>query len=538
MKAYASLAVLAVAVLAGCISLSTLTAKDCGQDIDCLSRAAASCENARATAPGPVPIYMEVRGCEDGKAVMYFNWGIGSATCKYPLNETSNASRDYNSKYCTIEGIGPSLGNETQAPPQGTAPSGDVVIKASTDDWAWSYRPDVNRHHDQPGVRYKTTNGERAEPLFKFDVSSLRGKEIQSVDLFLYVRDIQSAPEEIEVFSVDDDSWSEGSVTWNNAPPSKALLGSAFISSPMAWYRWDVSEFVRKQAAGDGVASFRVVSPVGYPGDNSIGFNDRTTGQPPTLAVTLGRFSCASDIECGSGRRCLRGTCATTPLKLVFIPMNWDSGNAAFEQEARKQYDYLIDKVPLRECPDSASFTPFFEDCRVEVTETTDCNRAFLEDIWSKCSAGLPQVYDYVVAVTDKDYFSTVELNFQDILVWENIAGCSSIGKNPPLVFIEKGAVETLAHEFGHQWNFTEQYYKPWNGWPNPLESRLGCDPNSDCCDENGICKGNLNPKNGRSIMAYGGNPIILGDSGAPREFDENEWNWLKENVTELKCLS
>ena len=53
--------------------------------------------------------------------------------------------------------------------------SGNATIELAPlkDDWAWSYRPDTNRHDENymVGVRYKLMNGERAEPVIMFDLS-------------------------------------------------------------------------------------------------------------------------------------------------------------------------------------------------------------------------------------------------------------------------------------------------------------------------------------------------------------------------------
>jgi hypothetical protein len=302
--------IVATIALSGCLG-----PKDCKADISCLLEAAKSCQAATADIPTfGSSMHAEVKGCE-GDRVLY---SLGTMNCKIPKEYIG---QDFSSiptgLYCSTDGspapdaqgiINDALNSipEVNVPPAlqqpepeaapvphptppvvaEATPANAVSIIASLDDWAWSYRPDTNRHSDgNLGARYKTTNGERAEPVIMFDLSSLAGKDIASAELRLYTQTIQTAPEERSIYSATDDAFTEGELTWNKSPQSVSLLSTALVSSPNTWYSWDVTSFVKEKAGGK--ATLRMVSQTGYPGDNSVGFYDRESEHPPTLVATL-----------------------------------------------------------------------------------------------------------------------------------------------------------------------------------------------------------------------------------------------------------
>ncbi len=78
---------------------------------------------------------------------------------------------------------------------------------------------------------------------------------IEKASLNLYCWSSYNSPQ-IEIRAVEDDSWSEESITWDDQPALGGVLGNNSIDTEGRWYSWDVTSFVNNQSAGDGVASF------------------------------------------------------------------------------------------------------------------------------------------------------------------------------------------------------------------------------------------------------------------------------------------
>lgn len=57
---------------------------------------------------------------------------------------------------------------------------------------------------------------------------------------------------------VDNDTWSEDTITWNNQPAYGSVLDNVTLTREArdTWRSWDVASFVQGEFAGDEVASF------------------------------------------------------------------------------------------------------------------------------------------------------------------------------------------------------------------------------------------------------------------------------------------
>lgn len=80
---------------------------------------------------------------------------------------------------------------------------------------------------------------------FKFDLGAIpAGAEINSAELYLYPGATGPSPD-IIVGShyLSDDSWNEGTISWNNAPAgfNPIATDSKTVSGPTGWYVWDVT---------------------------------------------------------------------------------------------------------------------------------------------------------------------------------------------------------------------------------------------------------------------------------------------------------
>ena len=86
-----------------------------------------------------------------------------------------------------------------------------------------------------------TTNDDFVrETLMKFDLSNY--ETITSAKIFFYAKAQVSM--NVNVYGVDNDSWSENSVTWNNAPSLNTNLGAVALTANYSWVDLDVSSAV------------------------------------------------------------------------------------------------------------------------------------------------------------------------------------------------------------------------------------------------------------------------------------------------------
>jgi hypothetical protein len=93
---------------------------------------------------------------------------------------------------------------------------------------------------------------------------------------------------------VENDAWSESTLTWNiaqaNHPPVGSLIDTQTIDgTPDKWYSWDVTSYVRSEVAGDKIVSICLMSENEGTVDAMTWFRGKDTyeGQPrPYLEVS------------------------------------------------------------------------------------------------------------------------------------------------------------------------------------------------------------------------------------------------------------
>lgn len=248
---------------------------------------------------------------------------------------------------------------------------------------------------------------------------------------------------------------------------------------------------------------------------------------------------------------CWNGECKPYKMKILFLPVNWGTGETNFNQEAEKQARFFLDHLPT-ECGDEvgtdwkftncvideSSFcgwcTPFFGDAGHAVDKLKDCaNKKHYE-------------YNYVVGLMNHHY---------------NCPNDDGVGYScgKQAVIAEKSDVIMSSHELGHEFGLKDEYNKFLaNVWwsPNPLSIEYGCDPNSNCegnlcccgraagfreeCTgwypwegKNLCCLGNKHAGGGRSIMSFSDPDDI--HHMTPRGFEQSCLNQIKGDKG-LKC--
>lgn len=76
----------------------------------------------------------------------------------------------------------------------------------------------------------------------------------------------------VQIHTVDDDSWSELGITWNNQPELGDVTDNSLVNA-VGWYSWDVTSFVAEQFTQDGIASIAMVdADENLPPDHAAAF--------------------------------------------------------------------------------------------------------------------------------------------------------------------------------------------------------------------------------------------------------------------------
>ena len=118
----------------------------------------------------------------------------------------------------------------------------------------------------------------RKDVLLGFDVTGVASATITSVTLRLYNVDSSSSGGDFAI--VTDTSWTEGTVTWANAPAADGgTLGSLGSVSSGNWYELDVTPLV----TGDGPVSIRISSTNSNGADYSS--KEHSNGNAPELVI-------------------------------------------------------------------------------------------------------------------------------------------------------------------------------------------------------------------------------------------------------------
>jgi uncharacterized membrane protein len=140
--------------------------------------------------------------------------------------------------------------------------------------------------NDTPNNNYGDTSDLETFPemtFLKFDLRPLRGLIIDNALLRLWATSKNGSPS-VQCLVVDNDNWSEDTITWNNKPENGGVLDNQLINSANTRYSWNVTDFVNNQFENenDQMVSFGIISSVAY--ENATFYSKEGT-QPPYLEV-------------------------------------------------------------------------------------------------------------------------------------------------------------------------------------------------------------------------------------------------------------
>ncbi|MFH1285321.1 MAG: vWA domain-containing protein [Candidatus Micrarchaeota archaeon] len=256
--------------------------------------------------------------------------------------------------------------------------------------------------------------------------------------------------------------------------------------------------------------------------------------------------TCMFDSQCSGKSVCLSNKCTPSVLHIVFVPVNWRSGMIGYNEEVDEQAEFLIDTLPsLANCTDKIKITKLTESCEFEINpegseeDLKSIERCAMRAFGlNETKVGLDKTqYNFVVGMGEHHIFSNGTIGY-------------SIHQGT--VFISRGYEVVTAHELGHEFGLRDEYCDcSWrcgrDAQPNPLKEEYGCNPEGDCCYNDGegaicgvitgkecnpypncyrCCKGNNNTLGGRAIMGFA-------DAQEPRYHDEPS---LKHLETVLRC--
>lgn len=118
----------------------------------------------------------------------------------------------------------------------------------------------------------------------KFSLSSL--SNISSAKLRIYGRNTDNTSSiSISSYGIDNDTWTENNITFNNAPTTTSIaLSSVNVNNQAKYYEFDVSNYVETQANGDKVVSFLIKDPGNT--NSNLQFNSKENSKNfPQLVV-------------------------------------------------------------------------------------------------------------------------------------------------------------------------------------------------------------------------------------------------------------
>ena len=133
-------------------------------------------------------------------------------------------------------------------------------------------------------IKASTILGRTRLSYLKFPLDSV--KEVGSAKLRVYASTvINPGSPMMSIFGVDNDTWTESGIRYNNAPPSStSALTSISVVDSERYYEFDVTNYVKTQAAGDKKVSFLLKDITNQ--ENYVVFNSRENSQnKPELII-------------------------------------------------------------------------------------------------------------------------------------------------------------------------------------------------------------------------------------------------------------
>jgi acid phosphatase type 7 len=143
-------------------------------------------------------------------------------------------------------------------------------------------------------TRLQVDNSPVKHILLKFNVSGISSQPIASAKLRLYT--VDGGNKGGDFYRVNNQTWQEGTVTWNNAPAAETTrLATLDSVNKNRWYEVNVTSLI----TGDGTYSLRISTTA----INGVDYSSREGANSPQLVITLGGTAVASATPASTGSR-------------------------------------------------------------------------------------------------------------------------------------------------------------------------------------------------------------------------------------------
>lgn len=220
---------------------------------------------------GTLPVSSSAR---PGKNIGWTDWThSGTATATTTTTTTSSPSTGSSSDSTGSSGGSTSsstlLGNHTA--------TADALVRGGT-----SASKNFGSSAD---LEVKESTSGSAEYYRRLFIQFRPGKgTLTKATLRLYVSSLPNGgPVPVCVYSVTTDTWTEGGITWNSQPYASTTALACQSVAAAGWVTWDVTSFVKGQAAGDGVVSLMLRDSSKT--NRLAQFDSRQGANVPTLVV-------------------------------------------------------------------------------------------------------------------------------------------------------------------------------------------------------------------------------------------------------------
>jgi uncharacterized membrane protein len=124
--------------------------------------------------------------------------------------------------------------------------------------------------------------------FFKFDLSTIPGASITEARYYNLCWALSGANyAKVQIHAVEDDSWREREITWNNQPELGPILDGPYLVNVInKWFSWDITDFVAREFAGDKMVSIAMVdADENVEPDHAARFEAREYSIQPYLEV-------------------------------------------------------------------------------------------------------------------------------------------------------------------------------------------------------------------------------------------------------------
>ncbi|MEW5996176.1 MAG: hypothetical protein AB1657_01115 [Candidatus Micrarchaeota archaeon] len=256
--------------------------------------------------------------------------------------------------------------------------------------------------------------------------------------------------------------------------------------------------------------------------------------------LSIGNW-CIDDSGCREPDVCFRNLCERPKIRIIYVPVNWESRYGPFQDIAARHHRAFLDSIPsLANCSGLVKMDVLNASLVIPMENLSASNN--LMALYIMTAICTSRTFDFAVGLAPPSSFSGNSVGYTI--------------KSMPAMLERFDAYYATPHEMGHQFGLKDEYCScPGLGLcdeePNPLEARLGCDTEGNCCWEDErilsfelenrcdlgsyeragcrkCCMGNLNSFGGRSIMSWA-------NAGGPRAHDEVSLRHL-ESIENLRC--